>query len=299
MKILFSSQKPHQSNPQKQNIAFEAGLTLKMMEEIQQADVLAISSRLAKKGIPTDFKGNKVIAWCCNKTVEILEQLNKKTGRKFVLPRGIYVEDFEKLNIEDKNTIGFCNLARTNLIKNSKEEIPAKIIYFDTLMQKRTNASSEMQWLYDWDNINLISDYRYATKQTGTDSFLDIFLHEVSHNVHLDKLLQRYNGKIVRQKILSAKDEKQVAEYQKKYGARISQICNYALTDPLEAVACDMSKIIANALDKETLIPLKNPFIGTPYENLSFWQRVNIPDCSDEERPLNEILRRFWNGKFD
>jgi len=299
LKVIFLSQKNNSSKLQNSQMNFGAGLTPKMMQEIQQADVLEISKKLAQKGIPTNFKGNKVIAWCCDKTVEILEQLNKKTGQKFVLPRGIFVEDFEKLNIEDKNAIGFCNLAPTKLVKNSDEIIPSRVIYFDTLAQKRADSPSERKWLYDWDNIDSISDYRYATRQAGTDSFLDMFLHESSHNIHLDKLLQRYDGKTVLEKILSAKDEKQIAEYQKKYGVTISQICNYALTNPLEAVACDMAKVIANSLEKTTLIPTKNPFIGTPYEKLSFWQRVNIQDYSDEKRPLNEILRHFWNGKFE
>jgi hypothetical protein len=60
-----------------------------------------------------------------------------------------------------------------------------------------------------------------------------------------------------------------------------------------------MSRLIADSLDKTTLKPIKNPFKNTPYENLSFWQRRNIPKYSDEDRPLNEILRNFWNGKFD
>lgn len=299
MKIIFLSQKNNSLKPQKQNIVFGAGLTSQMVREIQQTDVLEISKKLATKGIPTDFKKNKVIAWCCDKTVEILEQLNIRTGQKIALPRGIYVEDFEKLNIEDKNAIGFCNLAPTKLIKNSDEIIPSRVIYFDTLVQKKASSPSGMQWLNDWNNIDSISDYRYATKQAGTDSFLDIFLHESSHNIHLDKLLQRYNGETVLEKILSAKDEKQIAAYQKKYGVTISQICDYALTNPLEAVACDMAKIITDSLEGTTLIPTKNPFIGTPYENLSFWQRINLPEPTNEEERLKEILRNFWNGKFE
>ncbi len=94
-------------------------------------------------------------------------------------------------------------------------------------------------------------------------------------------------------------DESQIEEYQKKYGKKLSQICNYALKNPFEAVACDISRVIADSLDKNTLMPIRNPFIGTPYEKLSFWQRVNIPKYSDEERPLKEILRNFWNGKFE
>lgn len=299
MKVTFSFQNNNSTKPQKQNVVFGAGLTSKMVQEIRQSNVMEISGKLAQRGISTDFRGNKVVAWCCNKTIEIFEQLNKRFKVGFALPKGIFVEDFEKLNIEDKSAIGFCNLARTNLIKDSEKETPSGVIYFDTLVQKRANASSEMQWLYDWGNIDSISDYRYAIRQAGTDSFLDIFLHEASHNVHLDKLLEKYSGKVVDKKILSAKNEKQIAEYQKKYERKISQICDYALADPFEAIACDMSKVISKSLDAETLIPTKNPFVSTPYENLSFWQRIDIPNYSDEKRPLKEILRRFWNGKFE
>lgn len=59
-----------------------------------------------------------------------------------------------------------------------------------------------------------------------------------------------------------------------------------------------MTRSVVSCLDKDTLMLTRNPFIGTPYENLSFWQRVNVSDYSDEDRPLKEILRRFWNGKF-
>ncbi len=71
-------------------------------------------------------------------------------------------------------------------------------------------------------------------------------------------------------------------------------------TNPLEAVACDMAKVIVDSLDAKTLMPTKNPFIGTSYEKLSFWQRVNLPTHDkDEVLSLHEILRNFWNGKFD
>ena len=87
MKVVFSFQKDNSSKPQKQNIAFEAGLTPKMIQEIQQADVLEISSRLAKKGMPTNFKGNKIVAWRRDKTIEIFEQLNNKYKLKLTFPK--------------------------------------------------------------------------------------------------------------------------------------------------------------------------------------------------------------------
>ena len=80
------------------------------MQEIQRADILEISSRLAKKGIPTDFKGNKIIAWCCDKTIEIFEQINQKFKTNLSLPKGIFVENFQSLNVDTPNMYGFCNL---------------------------------------------------------------------------------------------------------------------------------------------------------------------------------------------
>ena len=51
-------------------------MTNKMANEIQTADVFKISNNLAKKGIDSEFQGNKVIAWCSNKVVEIFENIN-------------------------------------------------------------------------------------------------------------------------------------------------------------------------------------------------------------------------------
>lgn len=303
MKINFYSQN-NKLKHQRNNISFEAGLTPKMMQEIQNADVLEISHRLAKKGIPTDFKDNKVIAWCCGKTVDIFEQLNKKYHIKLALPKGIFVKDFEQFNFDDlnintNNMYGFCNLTPTKLIKNSDEITPSKVIYYNTLKQKMANAPSNIQWLYNWNNIDQIADRNYATGFRSTDIFLEHIINEFLHVIHLSNMQSKLDGtNLVKElELINSKDY--IKKYQDKYSKKVSLICGYAKETPLEAVACDMSRVIANSLDKETLMPTRNPFIGTPYENLSFWQRVNLPDYSDEERPLNEILRRFWNGKFD
>lgn len=299
VKVVFSLKKNNSTEPQTRKISFEAGLTPKIMQEIQKADVLEISKKLAKKGIPADFKDNKVIAWCCNKAIEIFEQLNKNYKQGLALPKGIFVEDFEKLNIEHPNMYGFCNLQPTKLIKKSDNLVPSRVIYFNNFKTQSPKVADEYKWLYNWDFINSISDVRFLTKQSGTDCFMDIFIHELTHASHEDRLLSKLGGKTLANKIAVLKQQQKITEYQKKYGQKIAKICDYALTDPFEAVSCDVSRIIANTLDKNTLMPINNPFIGTPYENLSFWQRVNIPNYSNEERPLKEILRNFWNGKFE
>lgn len=299
MKIVFSFQKDNLSKPQKQNIAFGAGLTPKMMQEIQQVDVLEISKKLAKKGIPTDFNGNKVIAWCCDKTVEIFEQLNKKFGQKLALPKGIFVEDFGKLNVEKPDYISFSNFAPTKLKKDSEEIISPMSLFFNTFETFKKDVDNKHLWFYDWNNIDEISNFHYWAKNSSNNFFLDTFLHEFAHVAHEDRLLDKIGGQALIDKLNKCKDPICAEKFKNKYGKKLSWICDYAQSDPFESIACDIPKRIVDSLDKETLMPTRNPFIDTPYENLSFWQRMKIPNYPDKDRPLKEILRNFWNGKFD
>jgi len=302
LKVSFSFQNNNSLKSQKQNITFEAGLTPKMIQEIQQAEVLKISKKLAQKGIPTDFKDNKVIAWCSEKTIEILEQLNKKYKLKLALPKGVYLEDFANLNVDDSAATGFCNSTRTVIRKISNEETPPKTIFFNTFESIKNTLSEKNKYLYSWDSNDLdkAADTNYATKFMPTDHFLNPFLHELmTHVLHIENLQKKIGGKAIVEKIESFKDIEQIKKINDKYESKLSQICRYALTNPMEAVACDMTKVIADSLDKETLMPTRNPFVRTPYERLSFWQRADIPNYPNEERPLKEILRNFWNGNFD
>lgn len=276
MKVIFSFQNNNSSKIKKQPVAFEAGLTPKMMQEILQTDVLEISSKLAGKGIPTDFKGNQIIAWCCDKTVELFEQFNKQYATNLSLPRGIYVNDFKNLNTDTPRAYGICNLTRTELIKGSKEIVPPQVVFFNTE--------------YNWNNIDLMADRSYASKHSSTDFFLYPVWHEFAHVLHEDNLLETFDGKKVLKKILTAKKPREIILYRKKYGDRISQICTYALTDPIEAIGCDLPVRILTSIDKENLKPIKNPFIDTPYE-----KGVISKKYSDKERPLPEILRNIWN----
>lgn len=298
MKIIFISQ--NNDKYKKQKLPFKAGLTPKIMQEIQQADVLEISNRLARKGMPTDFKENKVIAWCCDKTVEIIEQLNKRFGTKLALPKGIFVEDFERLNVNNPTIMGLCNpFSSDNLIKNSNVQISGETLFFNTFETLKSKMQVHEHKLYDWENIDNIADFNYAERISATDYFLDVFMHEFLHIAHKDRLLNKIGEENLEKSIDDAKNEIKIKSYRNKYGGRIVEICDNALTSPFEAVACDMSRTIVSSLDKDTLKPTRNPFIATPYENLPIWKRIIIPYYTDEERPLKEILRNFWNGKFE
>ena len=298
MNVVFSSSNNKSIKTKNQNVSFEAGLTPQMIQEIQRANVSEISIKLAKKGIPTDFKGNKIIAWCCDKTVEIFEQIDKNFGANLTLPKGIYVEDFANLNVDSQTLRGFCNLLPTEeLRKNSNERILDRIVFFNTFDTFRSQQLQKNQWRWDWRYINSNADIDYSGKHSSTDHFLEVFLHELSHASHESRLLKKLKAEKTDKIIKELNKEEQLQKYRKLYGSRVNQICNYAANTPLDAIACDMSRTIANSLDKDTLLPKTNPFLNTPYEKLSFWQRV--PKYSNTDRPLNEILRNFWNGKFD
>jgi len=285
LKVIFSFQNNNDIKPQNSKINFGAGLTPKMMEEIRRTDVLEISKKLAKKGILTDFKGNKVVAWCCDKTVGILEELNNRFGQKLALPSAIEVENFERLNVENSNALGTCNMLPTKLKKNSNELTLPRAIFFNSL--------------HNWENIDKIADNDYAIGLSSTPHFLNFSLHESVHSAHEDRLLDKVGATIFVRELDLYRNRGHITGYQKKYGGQISQICDYAKTNPFEAIACDIPRVIVSVLDKETLMPIKNPFTGTPYDNLSFWQRLNNTNPSGKTKSLNKILRRFWNGKFD
>lgn len=281
MKVEFSEQNNNQIKKIPQMINFGAGLTPKMMQEINKTDVIAISNKLAQKGIPNDFKSNKVLAWCCDKTIDVFEQLNQRFRLNLALPQGIYVEDFRKLNVEDSQMYGFCNLAPFELRKGFSEDVPSRVLFFNSLQK--------------WEDIDSISDRRYREKLASTDFFLDIPFHEFVHSAQEDRLLDLYDGKMLLEKLQSLKDPKQIAIYQKKYGAKMSRISNYALNNPLDAIACDLSRRISNSISRTTLTPTKNPFKGLPYQdNLSLLQQLRL-----KQNSLNQILRSFWNGVFD
>ena len=60
------------------SISFKAGLTPKIMKDIQAVNPTEISQYLSNKEIVTNFQDNKIIAWCCAKVVEIIEYINNQ-----------------------------------------------------------------------------------------------------------------------------------------------------------------------------------------------------------------------------
>lgn len=307
MKILSCLQNDNHLKTQKQNITFEAGLTPKMWQEIQGTDVLSISNKLAKKGIPTDFQGNKIIAWCSDKSVEIFEQLNKQFGTNFRLPKGIYVEDFNKLNIDDSNLFGFCNAFPTELKKSSTEIIDGGTLWFNSFETALKDVPQCDKWAYDWNNINEITDKRFAKKSIPTDHFLYTPIHEFAHNTHEFHILglltnanENNAGNMLLELFELTKNPKYIAKFKQKNERVLSGVCKNATIDPAEAIACDIPRHILSSLDKDSLMLVKNPFKGAKYYRQDSHKPslMSATQYLSKNVKLNNLLRNFWNGKF-
>ena len=71
----------------------------------------------------------------------------------------------------------------------------------------------------------------------------------------------------------------------------MKRICEYAATNPLESVACDLAKRGINSIDKESLLPKNNLLKSSPYEKKIFLAQVKASE-------INKMLKQVWNGKL-
>lgn len=271
------------------NIGFKSGLTSGIRSEIAHCNISKISKEFARNGINTDFKNNKVIAWCSFKSLEIIQNLNKKYRLNLSLPNGIYVEDFNNLRIQDKDSPGFCNAAPSELYAGNigNTIVPENVIFFNSFKDFQSGEKNEI-----WDNIDSISDKLYRDKCSATDFFLETFLHEFSHCIHLNNMTQKLGGETLVKQLKKTFSAQYLRDFHSKYGDMLKQICNYAAKNPIEAVGCDFSKRLIQSLNKNNLIPQNNFMYKSPYEprrGLSIFKR---------EEQMEAGLRKFWNGKF-
>lgn len=259
------------------NLTFEAGLTKQIASEINNCSISAITDNFAARNITTNFDNNKIIAWCAAKSMEIIDTLNEKYNFKLNLPNEIYMNNNLFSNKED---LGMC-LALPYLSKDTNKIYPETTIFF--------NSKS------DWKNIDNIADKQYSKNYSPTNSFINIILHEFIHAAHFKRLIDKlgtnkYVGSIV--KIESVQDY----TFKKYYDNIINQLGIYATTNPLEAIACDLSKRICDVLDKTSLLPQSNPLKDSPYINKTAFKKFYSFLFDDK---FTKLMTKYWNGKFN
>lgn len=269
---------------QKNNIRFNGGITKTIQSEIKSCHPEKVSKELSKLSISSNFKDNKIVAWCCGKSIELLHLLNQKYGLNLPLPSGILVEDFNKLNILDIDAPAFCNHAPTLIYKDSPDVIPHNFIFINEYPTENYKGGNIF-----WDNLDNFSDKNFDTKLAPTDSFLYLFLHEIAHAIHNSNLIDKLGGvKYVNliNKMLSLDF---LLEYQNKYGAITSKLCDYASLSPTETIACDLGYRFSQSIENKDFSLRKNPLENSPY--------VNKP-LLKKESEYDKIIRKLFNGKF-
>ncbi len=269
---------------------FKAGLTNRMKRQISSCNVQKVSAEFSRFNIPTDFKDNKVIAWASLKCLQIIQSLNSKYNLNLALPNGIFVEDFTNLDIpDDQNLLGFCTTIPSPFLKNSKKMFPGKTIFFNRYPNKDCSDKS-----FTWNNISVIADYKKEVGDSSTNHFLDIILHEFVHVIHCDHLLKKLGPSKYIELLQKIKKMEETNSFKNKYLKIIlNKNCLYAGTDPMECIACDMSKRIIEGLEKSNLRLIENVIKISPYRKHNFLERF-MSLVFDNKYEI--LIRRFWNG---
>lgn len=265
---------------------FQAGLTSGIRREIRFSDADKISEFLLKnKGIESNFKNNKIIAWCSLKCVQIIQDANRRFNLNLGFPKGIFVENFNDLRTTKKSSWGFANFAPARVYENNSDIIPERTIFFNNFENPKI-----------WEHIDEIADENYAEGVSPTDFFLETFLHEFMHVIHEGHLMMKLGKQSLFEMLQNIQTPDFVKSFQTHYGSDLKQICNYAVINPMEAVACDLSQRIINNLNKEQLF-LTNDFIkSSPYQKSNFladiYRKIFIKNQTDI------ILKKCWDGEI-
>lgn len=269
------------------NITFKAGLTKSMQREINNCDTSKITNLFFKRGINNNLRNNKFIAWASFKCIEIIECLNKKYKLNLCLPKGIFVEDFQRLNIENREAIAFTNFAPARLYMDSDRVIPDKTIFFNEFKEQNYSKGNKT-----WENFDKIADINFEIGLASTDFYLETFLHEFFHVIHENNLMGKLSPDTLIKTLQEILSPAYLKAFQLKYKHEFDYICKYAATGPLETIACDLSKRCIENLNKNILLPEKNFIINSPYSQntfISFIYSLN----------KDHKLKNFWNGKFN
>ena len=243
-------------------ISFQAGLNKQITEEIRYCDITSIANKFKNNGIETNFGNNKLVAWCSLICLKITQ------GLDLGVPKSIYLEDFEKLNIPNKDAVGLCNFAPTRLLNNSDKIIPEKSIFFN-----KDYFSCSL------DDFDKKADENFLNNVSASNSFLEPFMHEFCHAMHENNMLTLFDSYELVNKLIKIMNPDYVVQFQNQYSKLLNNICKFADINPLEAVAYKLSHFILKNSQSDLGINFKQFSEGT-------------------ETNINKVCIDFWNGKF-
>lgn len=254
---------------------FGTGWNSKITDEIQNCNVEKISANFSRRNIDTNFKENKVVAWCCEKVTNIFEKLNNKYKINLALPKGIFVEDFSKIDTANNRMFSFCNWFQNPLLNSDPKIFDERTLFFNS------NSS--------WENINYITEEQFKSGFWSNNHFLINFFHEFTHSSHNEYLLHKFKPEKLRTKLEIITSKKYVEEYQKKYKELISHISGQALANPLETIAEYIPNKIIKAIDPLTQDVILNPFD----KELFFFKKIKLSFKPKTEKTA--LIGKIWN----
>lgn len=268
--------------------SFRAGLTKKFKNEINYCSVQKISKELETLNIKTDFKGNKLLAWCALQCTKLITEINNRYGLNLALPKGIFVEDFSRLKVNTKDAYGFMNMTPAFLYSDKNVLVPEKTIFINEFKEMNYDGGNTI-----WDLVDELADMNFENKTTTTDFFLETFLHEFAHVMHEGNMQKNHSSSELLKIIISMVKGQEPA-FQKLKPEITEKFSEYATTNPLEMIACDLSKRIINCTSKETLQPIGDFTINSPYKKQNLFKRL-----FERKDNLEKMLKNTWNGKLN
>lgn len=268
--------------------SFRAGLTKKFKNEINYCSVQKISKELKTLNIKTDFKGNKLLAWCALQCIKLITEINNRYGLNLALPKGIFVEDFSRLKKNTKDAYCYVNTIPKLLYSDKNVLVPEKTIFINEFKEMNYDGGNAI-----WDQVDELADMNFENKTTTTDFFLETFLHEFAHVMHEGNMQKNHSSSELL-KIIISMVKGQEPTFQKLKPEITEKISEYATTNPLEMIACDLSKRIINCTSKETLQPIGDFTIKSPYKKQNLFKKL-----LERKDNLEIMLKNTWNGKLN
>ena len=259
---------------------YKAGMNRAVKNQISAINCVNTEKFLIKNGIYADFANNKTVAWSVIKVFDILLKLQKDIGIKFNFPLSITVDNLKNFQRASKgdNIIGFVNFLPCKLKSNSDEVTPPMSIIFNKN--------------FSWEDIDGISDERYINKLEVSKHFLSPFIHEFGHIIHEGNIIDKYKIDDIHEKINTLFDSTLTEQYKQMYGKMVSKkLCEYASTNMLELIACDISKRFLDCLDTNLCIN-KNSFKMSPY-NKYYWLKTLFKN----KNPYDMLVSNVYNCK--
>lgn len=275
------------------SLNFSAGMTSKIKNEISSCDIMEISREFKKHNIATDFKDNKVVAWCSYKTYQLYQDLVKKLNLNLSMPNQILVEDFDNLIYEgkNKNSAAVFIAEPIQIYKNSDKTCIGKTIIFNAFQDRERYGYNSY-----WDNLDKHANKNYSQKFVPTDFFMDDFIHEFAHNLHHENMKKGKTSEEYINLINNSFSDKNRNVFENQYKQLIkSKLGSYASNSFIEAIGCDLTQRIVQNIDGDNLV-LKNSICkNNPYKEMSsFSERMFMKFANKYDK----MIRRFWNGEY-